>query len=608
MEYQNRKKALGVIDIIKNDSVQIKILAVKEKDYEILSEDEAKKLFPPNGFVFGASFLKEYPHLHGKDLIDIDCLLNHQVSEHDYNKDRYIVYRGSAKKHFVKTLPILDLKTDYSFIDLNSIIVDNDNFEGDFYGYTQSKIFGKFRLKNDKLTAAFKKRIFVWDLDECETVHYDGKVFLISEPKGESRPLDCMDNQQLFDWFRDYLKIIDFEAITKLNTQLKWKYEIPKHFDKLDDLGKDLAKSRLKRIDEKISVYQLSLQDLRDLLEKSDSLKTAFNLAIEKHKEEFKAEYENQLKEYRIEVEKQKKMLDDEISTLEGSKKINESTLTKLKSEIENSLSKIEQLNQNKERILADFSIIKEVLGNEIKINTSIKTTDLFLIENVEKPKYSTLFTSKDDFEKAIQFQLNKLELFPNLAKRIIDVVSKYKTTFIKDIKIAIAIIEATNNATYIIQNVEPDWLHFSNLWENGLGAIWQSAHENPDKLHFLILEDINMSSPECYGRPLFDMILGIRKVIPFGKSPFPKNLRILATVASIDNPEIGLPLNKATFNGWAAIGFKDDIYRKSEDVIVKINGFVDTSSFLNFIPDEFEADEIKTVVQQEYSNLFDSE
>ena len=106
MEYQNRKKALGVIDIIKNDSVQIKILAVKEKDYEILSQEEARNLFPPNGFVFGASFLKEYPNLHEKDLIDIECLLNHQVGEHDYNKDRYIVCKGSAKKQYVKTIRI----------------------------------------------------------------------------------------------------------------------------------------------------------------------------------------------------------------------------------------------------------------------------------------------------------------------------------------------------------------------------------------------------------------------------------------------------------------------------------------------------------------------
>lgn len=608
MEYQNRKKALGVIDVIKNDSVQIKILAVKEKDYEILSEGEARKLFPPNGFVFGASFLKEYPHLHEKDLIDIDCLLNHQISEHDYNKDRYIVYRGSAKKHYVKTIRISNPRIDNYSIDLNDITVDSKEFEGDFFGYTATKIFGKLRLKNGKLSPASNKRINMWDLDECETVAYQNEIYLLSEPKGESMPLDCMDDKQLFDWFREELKKIEPEYVNMLDLKAKWRTEIPKLFSQSNNERYEVDKVRFDRINEKFQYLNFTLSDITNLVEKSDLLKTAFNLAIEKHKKEFKAEYENQLKEYRIEVEKQKKQLDEEIRTLEARKEKNKTNLNDLIGEIQNSQLKIEQLNQNKERILADFSIIKEVLGNEVKTNSSVKAPELFVIENIEKSENAKLLTTKDDFIIAVQYQLKKLGLFPILAKRIIDVISVFDAIFISDIRIGIAMIEATNNATYIIQNVEPDWLHFSNLWENGLGAIWQSAHENPEKLHFLILEDINMSSPECYGRPLFDMILEVRKVIPFGKSPFPKNLRILATVASTENPEIGLPLNKATFNEWAAIGFKDDIYRKSEDVIEKSNGFVDTSSFLNFIPDEFEADEIKTVVQQEYSNLFDFE
>ena len=448
----------------------------------------------------------------------------------------------------------------------------------------------------------------MWDLDECETVAYKNEIYLLSEPKGESMPLDCMDDKQLFDWFREELKKIEPEYVNMLDLKAKWRTEIPKLFSQSNKERYEVDKVRFDRVNEKFQYINFTLSDITALIEKSDSLKTAFNLAIEKHKEEFKAEYENQIEEYRIEVEKQKKQLDEEIRTLEARKEKNKTNLNDLIGEIQNSQLKIEKLNQNKERILADFSIIKEVLGDGVDANSSIKAPDTFVIENIEKSKNSTLFISKDDLEKALQFQLNKLDLFPNLAKRIINIMSVFDAIFISDIRIGIAMVEATNNATYIIQNVEPDWLHFSNLWENGLGAIWQSAHENPEKLHFLILEDINLSSPECYGRPLFDMIVGVRKIIPIGKSPFPKNLRILATVASTENPEIGLPLNKATFNGWAAIGFKDDIYRKSEDVIEKTNGFVDTSSFLNFIPDEFEADEIKTVVQQEYSNLFDSE
>ena len=107
-----------------------------------------------------------------------------------------------------------------------------------------------------------------------------------------------------------------------------------------------------------------------------------------------------------------------------------------------------------------------------------------------------------------------------------------------------------TNNAFYIIQQIEPDWLHFSDFWKNGLGAIWKSAHDYPDKLHFLFLEDINMSSPECYARPLLDMITGIRMLIPFGKTQYPGNLKIIATKISTENPEIGLPLIRTNFHG----------------------------------------------------------
>jgi len=596
MEFQNRKKALGVIDVIKNNSVQIKIIAVKDKDkdYKILTQEEARILFPPNGFVFGASFLKEYPHLHEKDLIDIDSLLNQQVSEHDYNKDKYIVDRGSAKKHYVKTIRISNPRIDKYSLDLNDITLDSNEFEGDFFGYTETKIFGKLRMKNGKLSPVSNKRINMWDLDECETVAYKNEIYLLGEPKGESMPLDCMDDKQLFDWFREELKKIEPEYVNLLDKKAKWRTEIPKLFYQSNKERNEVDRVRFVRIKEKFEYINLNLSDIITLVEKSNSLKKAFNVAIEKHKEEFKTKYENQL--------------NDEIRSLKESKTDYESTITKLKSEIENSQFRIEELTQNKDRILADFSIIKEVFGNEMKATRYIETSDLFVIENIEKPKDVKLLALKDDFIIALKNQLQRVGLSPLLAKRIIDVMSDYYAIFISDIRIGIAMIEATNNATYIIQNVEPDWLHFSNLWENGLGAIWQTAHENPEKLHFLILEDINLSSPECYGRPLLDMILGVRKVIPYGKAPYPKNLRILATVAPVENPEIGLPLNKVTFNGWAAIGFTDDIYGQLKVEIEKTKGFVDTNSFLNFIPDELEADGIKAFVNQEYSNLFDSE
>jgi hypothetical protein len=590
-------------------NARIKVFAIlSESDKVIrLPENEIKALFPPNGYVFEPGFFYNFKH----KLNDIISFRVEENSRASNGQDKFKLKYGTPDlKYFgVNAQKISNFKHNEHAINLESLIPhEAGDISNGFYGVTEKYVIGKIKIINGKIEPALHHRVKMWVLDENNLITLDDKIRLIKEPEGEFVILDCMSEKQLFEWFRKLLKQSQPDYVDLLDHNGSWRTELPQLFATTDLEQLEADKIRFKRIQVNFALLELSRNDINTFIETSENLKRTFIESIDRHKEEFKIEYEKQLEEFRIKTENQKKQLNDEICSLEETKKLNESTLTKIKSEIEVSQSKIEQLNQNKERILADFSIIKEVLGNEIKINSSIKTTELFVVENIEKPKNSTLYTSKDDFEKALQFQLNKLELFPKLAKRIINIMSVFDAIFISDIRIGIAMIEATSNATYIIQNVEPDWLHFSNLWENGLGSIWHSAYENPEKLHFLILEDINLSSPECYGRPLFDVILGVRKVIPFGKSPFPKNLRILATVASIENPEIGLPLNKITFNGWAAIGFKDDIYRKSEDVIEKTNGFVDTSSFLNFIPDEFEANEIKTVVQQEYSNLFDSE
>jgi hypothetical protein len=173
---------------------------------------------------------------------------------------------------------------------------------------------------------------------------------------------------------------------------------------------------------------------------------------------------------------------------------------------------------------------------------------------------------------------------------------------------LGIAFAEAVGNTNYIIQQVEPDWLHFSDFWKNGLGAIWHSAHNHPEILHFLFLEDINLSSPECYARPLFDVINGIRKHIPYGKTAYPENLKIFATKASTVEPEIGLPLIEKTFEGWGAVGFNDKLYETSDSDYKSLSGFIISESLNLFQPDEFEIKDIKLAVKQDFKNLFETE
>ena len=102
-----------------------------------------------------------------------------------------------------------------------------------------------------------------------------------------------------------------------------------------------------------------------------------------------------------------------------------------------------------------------------------------------------------------------------------------------------------------MIQNAEADWLKYSFLQENGFNLICKSAVENPEKLHFFVLQDFNIASFECYGKPIVDISNGIRSKIPGTQNIWPNNLFfiLIAVDSNIDN--FGFPINKTTFRNW---------------------------------------------------------
>ena len=81
-----------------------------------------------------------------------------------------------------------------------------------------------------------------------------------------------------------------------------------------------------------------------------------------------------------------------------------------------------------------------------------------------------------------------------------------------------------------------------------------------PCLLVIYFLEDVNLSSPECYAKPLLDVVRVIRKRIPYAESSYPQNLRILMTKASVEDPAIGLPVIQDTFDCVGFYGFGADL------------------------------------------------
>jgi hypothetical protein len=99
---------------------------------------------------------------------------------------------------------------------------------------------------------------------------------------------------------------------------------------------------------------------------------------------------------------------------------------------------------------------------------------------------------------------------------------------------------------------VEATWLCFADAWKGAIERYWLAAYEEPERLHILLLEDVNRSLPECWAKPWLDLLSGFRDVLPTENNlAWPDNVRILACPAS---DKAALPLSIDIIKHWAAV------------------------------------------------------
>ncbi len=602
------QKVIGKVDKeVGNKNARIKVIALLNNNGTVtrLSEEKIKSLFPPYGYIFEPSFFNKFKY-------EINDIVSFRVEENSWAQPEQDKYKIDSPAPDIQTFGLKARKI-YGFIksayttNLNALTLD-DNSDGTFYGLTDKYIIGKLKAKNGKIEPAIYHRVSLWDLNEDNLITIDNTSRLIKEPQGTPIILDCKNEKQLFEWFREYLKLIDPAYVEVLDKNSNWRKELPTFFNTLNDERRAVDIIRLKRIDDKFRLIQLTKNDITTYIEHSKNLKEVFLQALEKHKEDYKEEYQNELEQYKNQIEQQKTTLSAEIEVLQTLKEENEVAIQTSAASLEVIKSEINTLQENKSRILQDFTIIKEVLQNHVPQTTNNPTLPInsFILEEVKNRNFSAI-QSSEDFEEQLKYQLHTKAFNPVFAQRIREILSYYQAILIKDIRIGLAIAESTHNAKYIIQHVEPDWLHFKQLWENGLGSIWESANQSPHIHHFLLLEDINMSAPECYCRPLFDIINGIRKHIPYSGTPYPPNLKIMATISPFSEPEIGLPLYKETYEGWGAIGFVGDIKKITTSIPKPENKHLPVDFFINNPKEGLEKELIKNNIQNELATIFQS-
>jgi hypothetical protein len=617
MEFDFEKhRVVGIVQNkhVNNDNVKIKPYAIVAENDSIfkINDNKAIEIFKPNGLIFSFDFFK-YHSFNPGEIIEINVRPNNLPKE---GHDELILGR-ICNKFGISVYPVKGFNVKNQSIDLSNIQIVGDYEDGVFFGITDKYIIGRFKIHNEVLSPVENNKIYRWDVDENENnlIRSNSYTRLIEEPISEYSIVDCMSSDDLFDWFKKKLIHVDYESVKKLNSIGKWQKEIPKFFEASSKSDVEIESLRLKRIEDYFNQIELSRTEIYDFMSTSTSLRSLFIKSIDKHKDDFKSEYSKELKEYENEISKKKNELIIDLEKTEQDAKtkisafnteINKKQIETQKAivEFEQAKQRLIEIEKEKSRIISDFGIIKEVLSLSGATTNSI-TESSYILEEVAT-EHDEILNVKD-FTNNIQYYLSDFKRNPDFAKRIFETMLVYKALFIKDIRIALSVIKASGNAKYIIQHTEPDWLHFKDFWNNGLSTIWNSAHGNPEIPHFFVLEDVNLSSPECYARPLLDVIAGIRSKILFAETSYPNNLIIFATKASSQNPTIGLKLYEETFPDWGSVAFENNIDRISSKQFSLINGKIDSTVFsLDNL--ESDIDEIKISVSAEYEHLFDEE
>lgn len=548
-----------------------------------LSPTEAKQVFPSRGRVFAPGFQDRYKELIGK------CIFAGMMPSNNDGADKFIWDRENGMPDEYGTVIInglaneLDENPDKTYKNLKT------NGRLDNTSPTYLCILSKLYLIDpDNIKKYYITEMdlhFVKNANHESFVTYDHTHYVLigNHLDGPTRAIDIMPDSILRDWLikeflvKEWSQALNSKSLDEIENGLIGL--ISKSI-----LHKPVLKSRINRLSCMLELFVFSYEEMTNFLT-LPTLKRTIDKSIETHSEKFiektKSKYAKELENLketnRLLIEKEHTNAADAISKIHrkieeanaefnaNNEELNKKTklaeeiialqLTKIEEykttieELENTLHSIED---NKEHIINDFAVIKDVM----QIIVSQKTKQTILPHPTSQKTNNNALTdfgetieSLNDeseeiklpqtFKTRLEFYLTKNNRKTEIAKKIGQYMVHYKTILVPDNRIIHSIIKATGRCKYSIQYVTPEWRSFSNVWNNGLNTMIHSCINNPDIIHYYILENINMSYLPCYLQPIVDISMGLRINFPNTEIIFPDNLRLLLTSTA----EEGLPL-----------------------------------------------------------------
>ena len=544
-----KSRIIGYIEpVLNTNNVSITVIGYKSKNgrYKALIDKIARRIFTPvgkftvpkykfdydgdnilhNGFIeFSVKKISEEPNCKdNKYSIDFDV----EIIPKDFLSILTLNGSHSLKHGFIAQD---ELNSSINKTELKNcskqFLLKSGNFLYGLFKYEESS--DSIKAINGKETNAYRFDNKIW-LQYCTEVNQ--KTYYLGNkdelPFEWSKTIDCMDDQELADWFKDKLKsCAASEKIISMEQQLL--NFIPK-FKETDNAILD--EIRLDRIKTKLPALKFTFDEIKELMNSNSSLTYMLNETLKTMKNEYRSTWASSL-------DAEKAELKSEIASLEAAK-------FSIQSELEEKQFKLDELKEN-----SSLSGMKSKDSNMTKDFFNSVEIEPIIFEANGLP-FTQLMQEKIgyDFFKLLKENLEHEKIPKSFESKMNkeSVLFTRKACFIPSVSWAYFYAKAIRNSKLYLIHVEHDWLHYKDFMNNGLEAVMNSCYENENVNHALVLE------------PLLDIISGYSIIIPGIGKPLPKNLKIFATILPFkEDNKIGLQLNKENFTHWRGISKIED-------------------------------------------------
>ena len=570
-------KIIGVARIKHQGAIHSSIYPLGWEDnnyhFQPFSKKELKSIFKPNGTVFGSK-IPDYL---------LNVLSKFSITECEF-------YDDPKKDLFCREKDVRIEK----YVDP----IVNTTMQGLTEAIKQG-IFNCYYKVSDK----------IYYITEGDSKKGIAKYWTIEEDLFETNRNICMSDDDVFlirdsiDYPFNYSDISTKEEIINFTINLINTFDIdPQNIRTISDeiiqeisLPLEVLKFRLDEFNALLPSIILTHKSIIDLAS-NPILSDVLQKSIKEYEDEYIKTYEDHNRELIKKLEQAKEQkLKDINDACEEEHKMALSQLMAINEEIdkaqvrlnevcekiqikENEANSFEQrfaaIEEHKGRLIEDFSMIKDVICRQTQ------TLEKPLISNIERVTcdgesilnfedfcshiFTHLLNNKFSQDSAVEISKDISRLF--VAKNSIG--TNLSVILIPNLKIFKSLLNAIGRYRLCSMGVAPDWKSYDNLYYNALCNMIKSANNNPNEIHILLLQNMNLSYIPSYMQPINDILIGISNKLPGDHDivGIPSNFWIFGTRTELN--EEAIPISRSNIEEYGCLENKE--YTYSDDNITE--------------------------------------